>query len=155
LKSERADIEFPIWRKKVDSSIFQYDGTAIPHWVSKMWNLAEDFEQCNSKNDPKSKVKMIFNENEYEGRVVIQIKGRKTPSFRMFYSPDLTFELKDAFVMRARFDYLLNEYARAPCSPPYWTCSVCPVSSVTTGLPVDHSRTSGCMTCFAILVITT
>jgi hypothetical protein len=99
LKSERSDVEFPIWRKKVDSSIFQHDGTAIPNWVSKMWDLSDDFLEGNTRKDPQSKVKIIFNEKEYDGWINLRIKGRKTPQFRMFYSRDLTFELKDAFVM--------------------------------------------------------
>jgi len=33
MKLERSKIEYPLWRKKVDSSIFDYKGTTIPTWA--------------------------------------------------------------------------------------------------------------------------
>jgi hypothetical protein len=30
MKVERSDVEFPIWRKKVDKSLFEHNGTTVP-----------------------------------------------------------------------------------------------------------------------------
>ena len=30
---ERKDVEFPLWRKKVDGSLFQHAQTVVPDWV--------------------------------------------------------------------------------------------------------------------------
>jgi hypothetical protein len=37
---ERDDVKFPMWRKKIDSTIFE-SGTPIPQWVAKMWDLEQ------------------------------------------------------------------------------------------------------------------
>lgn len=59
MKTERSDVQFPLWRKKVDSSLFKYKGTTIPIWVCKMWNISKQFYHCNSKSDPELFKRMI------------------------------------------------------------------------------------------------
>jgi hypothetical protein len=38
-KTERANIKFPLWRKKVDNSIFRDLGTTVPNWVCDLWDF--------------------------------------------------------------------------------------------------------------------
>ena len=33
MRLERSDVEFPIWRKKVDKSLFEHNGTTVPEWA--------------------------------------------------------------------------------------------------------------------------
>ena len=36
MKLERSDVEFAVWRKKVDKSLFEHNGTTVPEWVCRM-----------------------------------------------------------------------------------------------------------------------
>lgn len=99
MKLERSNVDYPLWRKKVDSSLFHYNGTTIPNWACKIWKIPEDFSKSKSKRDPSSKVKVEFQKEKYEGWVTIATKGRKTPAYRLWYSDSLTYELKDVFLM--------------------------------------------------------
>ena len=99
MKLERSDVDYPLWRKKVDSSLFRYNGTTIPNWACKIWKIQEDFAKCKSKRDQSSKVQVEFQKRKYEGWVTIATKGRKTPAYRLWYSELLTYELKDVFLM--------------------------------------------------------
>lgn len=99
LKTERSDVDLPLWRKKVDSSLFRQNGTTIPNWVAKMWNITDDFETCRSKKTEESKIKVEFESKKYDGWVTIAPEGRKTPAYRLFYVPELSYELENAFTM--------------------------------------------------------
>ena len=67
MKLERSNVEFPIWRKKVDSSLLQHKGTTIPNWACKMWNIDNLFQNCPSKKDPQSQVNITFNKSAFNG----------------------------------------------------------------------------------------
>jgi hypothetical protein len=99
VKLERSNVNFPLWRKKVDSSLFRYNGTTIPNWACKIWEIEKDFSKCRSKKDPLAKVEIEFRKTKYEGWVTIAPKGRKTPAYRLWFSDLLTYELKDVFLM--------------------------------------------------------
>lgn len=49
MKFERTKVDFPLWRKKVDSSLFMHKGTTIPGWACSMWGVQDNFRDCNSK----------------------------------------------------------------------------------------------------------
>jgi hypothetical protein len=98
LRVERSDVVLPLWRKKVDSSLFRDNGTTIPAWACTMWGIQQVFT-CSSRKDPAAKVKVIFKNKEYVGSVTIAPKGRKTPAYRLFYSPRLSYELQNIFLM--------------------------------------------------------
>ena len=49
MKLERSNVDFPIWRKKVDSSLFAYRGTTNPTWACNMWNIQSFLGYMNSK----------------------------------------------------------------------------------------------------------
>ena len=42
--SERSNVTNEMWRKKVDNSIFRYDGTVIPRWMVANWDLEKSFQ---------------------------------------------------------------------------------------------------------------
>jgi hypothetical protein len=99
LKLERSDVEYPLWRKKVDSSLFRQNGTTIPHWACKMWEIEKDFSQCTSRNHPDSNIQIEFKDKQFKGWVTIAKEGRKTPAYRLWYQKQLSYELKDIFLM--------------------------------------------------------
>ena len=45
MKIERSKVDFPLWRKKVDKSLFEHNGTTIPMWACEMWNLTRLFSK--------------------------------------------------------------------------------------------------------------
>ena len=99
MKLERSDVNYPLWRKKVDSSLFRQKGTTVPNWACGMWGIQEDFSSCTSRRDPSSKVTVKFNGNSYDGWVTVAKKGRVTPAYRLWYSEMLSHKLKDVFLM--------------------------------------------------------
>ncbi|MFC1827219.1 GIY-YIG nuclease family protein [Thermodesulfobacteriota bacterium] len=99
MKFERSKVEFPLWRKKVDSSLFDHKGTTIPTWACDMWGIQPIFKKCVSKKDKASQVIITFNKKKYSGLVTIASKGRKTPAYRLWFDDDLCFELKQTFLM--------------------------------------------------------
>jgi len=99
VRLERSDVDHPLWRKKVDSSLFRYSGTTIPNWACKMWKINEDFSSCTSKRIPESCVKVEFKAKKFEGWVTVAKEGRTKPAYRLWYPDQLSFELKDAFLM--------------------------------------------------------
>lgn len=96
---ERTDVRFPLWRKKVDSSLFAHLGTVIPNWVCRLWNIQQHFDDCSSKKDPRSLVSIQFKKQRYDGFVTVAKHGRATPTYRLWYSPLILHELKDTFLM--------------------------------------------------------
>ena len=101
--SERANVNFPLWRKKVDNSLFRHRGTAIPRWVSSNWGLEKHFPDNNgksSKRDPDTKTKILFSKNVYFGNVTCTVhKNRKNKLHRLWIPEDLLDDLKNVFLM--------------------------------------------------------
>jgi hypothetical protein len=101
VKLERSDVDHPLWRKKVDSSLFRQNGTTIPLWACRMWGIEEDFSTCNSKSMPTSKIEVKFKGKTFNGWVTVAKEGKraKSPAFRLWYQKQLSYALKDAFLM--------------------------------------------------------
>ena len=99
LKLERSNVSYPLWRKKVDSSLFRQNGTTIPNWACRMWRVQGEFSGCTSRKDPLSKVRIVLEREQFDGWVTIAKEGRTTPAYRLWYSDDLAFRLKDVFLM--------------------------------------------------------
>ena len=99
MKLERSKVDYPLWRKKVDSSLFQYSGTPIPTWACNMWEINGYYKDVTSKDDPKSRVNIKFHKKSYNGWIVLTRKGRKKPLFRLWFTDELSYELKHTFVM--------------------------------------------------------
>lgn len=99
MKLERSKVSFPLWRKKVDASLFHYKGTTIPGWACHMWHIDENFNSCTSKRNINSKVAIEFEKEKYSGWVTCAKQGRKTPAYRLWFSEDLQYKIKDIFLM--------------------------------------------------------
>src|SRR4051794_20093922 len=99
MKLERSDVEFPIWRKKVDKSLFEHNGTTIPQWACSMWRLGEIYASVSSKKNPAAKACATFQGRQYDAWVTTAPHGRNSPAFRLWYDEALGFELKHAFLM--------------------------------------------------------
>lgn len=98
MKLERSDVRFPMWRKKVDTSLL--DGvTPIPGWCCKMWDIEEAFSSCFSKKDPASEVCIQFEGENYSGNVTLSKEERPKPFYRLFFDDKLAGELKSFYQM--------------------------------------------------------
>lgn len=99
MKLERSKVDFPLWRKKVDASLFHYKGTTIPGWACQMWHIDDNFNKCTSKRNPNSGVTILFEKEKYNGWVTCAKQGRKTPAYRLWFTEDLQYKIKDIFLM--------------------------------------------------------
>jgi len=100
---ERSDVEHPLWRKKVDKSVFGHrmnGGTTIPRWMWAQWGLEESFTGCSSEKDPRSNVAVVFEGITYDGHVTMTAKGREnTPACRLWLSEELCRRIRMTFPM--------------------------------------------------------
>lgn len=96
--NERSNIEFPIWRKKVDQSFLFENVTPIPKWLWPVWDIEKSFENVSSKSDPHSKVSIIFKKHSYSGNVYFSERS-SGKMCRFAFEPKLHAELKDTFLM--------------------------------------------------------
>jgi hypothetical protein len=100
MKSERQNVEFAIWRKKVDKSLFEHSGMTIPMWACKMWTLPALFRGITSKNEPDARAHVTFQDQTYSASVTASSPhGRRHPAFRLWFNPTLSYELKQSFLM--------------------------------------------------------
>lgn len=98
-KAERTTVKYPLWRKKVDSSLFQHKGTTIPNWACQTWGIDTSFSSCISKKYRKSKVTIHFYGKKYQGNVTCAKQKRFNPAYRLWFDDDLLHILKDTFLM--------------------------------------------------------
>ena len=61
---ERSDVEWPLWRKKVDGTFLKEFSTPIPQWVQKIWQIQENFSEVRSKLDEMSNVRIQFKKTD-------------------------------------------------------------------------------------------
>jgi hypothetical protein len=99
VKLERSDVEFAIWRKKVDKSLFEHNGTTIPEWACQMWTLPSLFGGINSRKHPGAAAGLTFQGKTYAAWVTTSPHGRGSPAFRLWFDPALSYELKQSFLM--------------------------------------------------------
>lgn len=99
MKSERQDVAFAIWRKKADKSLFEHSGITIPTWACRMWTLPDLFSGITSRNDPNSVAQVTFQAQTYRASVTAAPHGRRTPAYRLWFDPALSYELKQLFLM--------------------------------------------------------
>ena len=84
MKLERSNIDFPLWRKKVDKSLFEHNGTTIPVWACEMWGLPALFSEISSRKDSDSEVTVKFGKKKYNGWVTTAKHGRNSPAYRLW-----------------------------------------------------------------------
>ncbi len=96
---ERNDIKHLMWRKKVDSSIFNGE-SVIPMAFVKQWNLKSNFKD-NGKNSSYWPVKIKFGSKSYDGKVFYRppTKARSSEQHKIIFQDDLIEDLKKAFLM--------------------------------------------------------
>ena len=100
MKSERSKVEFPIWRKKVDSSLFQHQGTTIPKWVCGIWNIESKFPKKGGKGKPESKVSIKFGDINFIGWITSSWpEKRSSIVYRLWFDDDLNSKLKEEYLM--------------------------------------------------------
>lgn len=122
MKLERSNIEFAIWRKKVDKSLFEHNGTTVPEWACRMWDLPRLYGDVTSRKDPRSKALVTYDGSKYDAWVTTAPHGRKNPAIRMWYEPLLSLELKRTFLMSymRSLEGALQEASDVEQSIPFW-----------------------------------
>lgn len=99
-QAERKDVQNPLWRKKVDNSIFRYGGTHIPEWVCAMWGISDDFSGCRSvKNDNAIVTVELYGENYIAHVTETPRKDSDRVQYRLWFGDHLRNELKEEFLM--------------------------------------------------------
>lgn len=102
--SERSNIRYDMWRKKVDNSLFR-QGTTVPRWIASKWKLEKyfpDFKGVLRKNDKHSETIISFNKKNYEGNLTCsppKKDKRANKVHRLWLSEELKDELKRVYVM--------------------------------------------------------
>jgi hypothetical protein len=99
-RAERANVRFPLWRKKVDNSIFRDLGTTVPNWACRIWQFDAVFPGILKTNDAASTVAISFEGQTYAGRVVsTHPEGRANKVYRFYFDDALLRRLKEVFLM--------------------------------------------------------
>jgi hypothetical protein len=99
MRLERSDVGHPLWRKKVDSSLLKFGGTALPNWVVRMWEISKLFSHKAGRYHPKSRVKLEFQKRIYDGDVIWYPRAYGGVSYRLWFDEELRFALAQTFVM--------------------------------------------------------
>jgi hypothetical protein len=122
MKLERSNVEFAIWRKKVDKSLFEHNGTTIPEWACRMWKLKQLYGDITSRRDPRSAADVTFEGKMYSAWVTTAPHGRSTPAFRLWYDQALSIELKKTFLMSymRSLEGSLNSKVDVEKNSPFW-----------------------------------
>ncbi|NDW15794.1 hypothetical protein GTQ48_09720 [Alteromonas genovensis] len=95
---ERSDVEWPLWRKKVDGTFLKEFATPIPQWVQKIWQIKENYSAVRSKSDEMSKVHIQFKKHIFEGNVVKR-KSQDGYRYRLSFERGLGRKLQDIYLM--------------------------------------------------------
>ncbi len=99
MRLERSDIEFPLWRKKVDSSLFNKLDTPIPNWLAEVWGIRKVFGKNTSRKSPHAEVRIKFDKTIYKGWVTYVKYVAKDTDYKLFLHRDFAERLKDVFIM--------------------------------------------------------
>jgi hypothetical protein len=97
MKFERSDIKFPMWRKKVDSSLFNKAHTPIPNWCAAIWHIEQIFGTNTSRKQPGALVQMKFEGELYDSWVTYS--HNKDTDYQIFLSKDIVNRFKDQYIM--------------------------------------------------------
>lgn len=96
MKLERSDIKFPLWRKKVDASLFRKAHTPIPNWCVAAWEI-DKFGKNTSKKNSNAEVQIKFEKKIYAGWITYS--HSKDTNYQLFLDNDFVERLKDVFIM--------------------------------------------------------
>lgn len=103
--SERKDVKYPLWRKKMDTSMFEHKSTFIPHWVIDNVFCMREYYPYSSKKDPRSEIEIEY--RHPSGRISRNIGWVITTRYesgrnditRLFISKEVRNYLIDDFIM--------------------------------------------------------
>ena len=118
--NERSDVRFPLWRKKMDSSMFTQKCTLIPEWVKDdVFAIRETFPHSSKKN-PQSQIQIKYVHKN--GKTTSHIGWIVTTEFttrkdvqRLYFDTDIKEILQRDFVMT--FHRTLEKIHRGVNSP--------------------------------------
>lgn len=99
MKTERSDIKFPLWRKKVDITILKNACTPLPGWVMGIWGIESAFGDVVSVKDAAANVNIVFKKKNYQGFIAKSKRSKKGSLYRLFLSDELCAELKKVYIM--------------------------------------------------------
>jgi hypothetical protein len=71
MKLERSDIEYPLWRKKVDASVFKDAATPIPKFLWKVWNIEQLFEPIDGESVRDVPVRVVYGKKVFLGARIL------------------------------------------------------------------------------------
>lgn len=105
MPNERKNVEFPLWRKKMDATMFLHKCTTLPNWVIDQVFIIRDDFPYESRKDPRSEVEIEYRHKNgrvthHQGWVVTTRyeKGRNDV-MRLFIGDSLVDDLKQDFIM--------------------------------------------------------
>ena len=101
MPSERRNVSHPLWRKKVDGSMFDDKCTVIPDWVKdNIWRIRERFPHP-EKDNPLSQATIVIHREKkktyHRAMVTTNHRGKLPPTMRLFYEADVKEWLKEHF----------------------------------------------------------
>ncbi len=96
---ERSNIDYPLWRKKVDASFLTTADTPIPNWLLDLWSIKKLFNNVRSKNDNNSNILILFQKSEYEGHIAKIKYSGSSYRYRIYFSQDLMHKLREVYLM--------------------------------------------------------
>ncbi len=107
MPSERSRVKFPLWRKKVDGSLFQHRITILPVWVYRDVFKMDPKEFSNSKDNPATQIDIKFHRNgktsKHAGWVTTtnfsESNARSSPTIRFSFEEDVAEKLQQTFPM--------------------------------------------------------
>ena len=127
---ERRDVEFPLWRRKVDGTLLENSQFVIPDWVKEgTFNIKDLFSES-SKKHPSSEIsielKFDGTISKHKGWITTTRFGEKwskkrAPVMRMFFDKDLKNRLQKIFTMSHMRDLerriRANKTEESKCTP--------------------------------------
>jgi len=102
MPNERNNVEFPMWRKKVDGSMFGDKCTVIPDWVKdNVFQIRHRYPEA-SKSHPHSRVTIVIHNkggktSSHWGSVTTNERGDLPPTMRLFWDDEVVAWLKSVF----------------------------------------------------------
>ena len=102
MPNERTNVKFPMWRKKVDGSMFGDKCTVLPDWVKdNVFNIRHRFTEA-SKTHPHSRVTIVIQHKggkttSHWGSVTTNERGDLPPTMRLFWDEEVLQWLKEVY----------------------------------------------------------
>jgi len=95
---ERKNVDFPLWRKKVDATFLKEGFTPIPKWLIGIWEIDKNFNHVTSKSDQDAQVSIIYKNLEYQGQVS-KVRSPHGQRYRLYFEPSLADSMCNLFLM--------------------------------------------------------